>query len=334
MSDTTLGAALSSAPSATPDAPSAPRPSRRAATLAGVAAIGLWGSLALLSTSVRSLPPLQVLSSTFAIAALLGAARLARRGRGGLGALRQPLGGWLLGVGGLFGYHALYFYALSAAPPVQVSVISYLWPLLIVLLSAALPGGHLRRRHVAGALLGLAGVWTLVAAGGAVRMNTAHAPGYLAALGCALVWSTYSVLQRRFAEVPADAIAGPCAATAALGLAGHLALERTIVPTAGQALGLLALGLGPVGVAFFAWDHATKHGDVLQLGVLSYGAPILSTLLLCVAGHGEASSQLLAACALVTVGGLVSTAPAVIVGIGTRALSTFARRITRARPPR
>src|SRR5689334_24229616 len=34
---------------------------------------------------------------------------LFRSGRGGLGALRQPLGWWLVGVGGLFGYHALYF---------------------------------------------------------------------------------------------------------------------------------------------------------------------------------------------------------------------------------
>ncbi|WP_437807369.1 aromatic amino acid exporter YddG [Sorangium sp. So ce1078] len=324
MSDTTSPATSDAAPRAVPDAApravpdaapravpgatSSTRPSRRAATLAGVAAIGLWGSFALLSTSVSSLPPLQVLASTFAIAALLGAAQLARRGRGGLAALRQPLGAWIVGVGGLFGYHALYFYALTAAPPVQVSVISYLWPLLIVLLSAALPGGRLRLRHLVGALLGLAGVWTVLAAGGAVRPSAAHAIGYLAALGCALTWSTYSVLQRRFAEVPADAVAGPCAATAALGLAGHLAFERTVVPTAGQALGLLALGLGPVGVAFFAWDHATKHGDVPQLGALSYGAPVLSTLLLCLAGHAEASPQLLAACALVTAGGLVATA--------------------------
>ncbi|WP_434041758.1 MULTISPECIES: aromatic amino acid exporter YddG [Sorangium] len=296
------------------DTTSATRPSRRAATLAGVAAIGLWGSLALLSTSVSRLPPLQVLASTFAIAALLGLARVARRGGGGalraLRALRQPMGGLLLGVGGLFGYHALYFYALAAAPPVQVSLIAYLWPLLIVLLSAALPGGRLRRRHVAGALLGLAGVWTVLAAAGDVGLRAAHAPGYLAALGCALVWSTYSVVQRRFADVPADAVAGSCAATAALGLVGHLALERAVVPTAGEALGLLALGLGPVGAAFFAWDHATKHGDLPQLGVLSYGAPVLSTLLLCAAGRAEASPRLLAACALVAAGGLVATARA------------------------
>ncbi|WP_437670108.1 aromatic amino acid exporter YddG [Sorangium sp. So ce131] len=290
------------------DTTSATRSSRRAAALAGALAIALWGSLALLSTSVRRLPPLQVLASTFAVAALLGGARIARRGRGGLRALRQPLAGWLLGVGGLFGYHALYFYALSAAPPVQVSLIAYLWPLLIVLLSAALPGGRLRARHVVGSLLGLAGVWAVLTAGDTGSLSAAHAPGYLAALGCALLWSAYSVLQRRFAEVPAEALAGTCAATAALGLAGHLALERTVVPTAGEALGLLALGLGPLGAAFFAWDHATKHGDLPLLGVLSYAAPVLSTLLLCLAGRAEASPQLFAACALVTAGGLAATA--------------------------
>ena len=33
--------------------------------------------------------------------------------------LRQPLVVWLVGVGGLFGYHALYFLALRFAPPAE-----------------------------------------------------------------------------------------------------------------------------------------------------------------------------------------------------------------------
>ena len=32
-------------------------------------------------------------------------------------ALKQPLTAWVVGVGGLFGYHALYFLALRFAPP-------------------------------------------------------------------------------------------------------------------------------------------------------------------------------------------------------------------------
>ncbi|WP_239015180.1 EamA family transporter [Archangium violaceum] len=47
--------------------------------------------------------------------------------------LRQPAAVWLTGVGGLFGYHFLYFLALKTPPPVEANLINYLWPLLIVL---------------------------------------------------------------------------------------------------------------------------------------------------------------------------------------------------------
>ncbi len=55
-------------------------------------------------------------------------------------ALRQPWPVWLLGVGGLFGYHAAYFIALRNAPVVEAGLLNYLWPLLIVVFSAFLPG--------------------------------------------------------------------------------------------------------------------------------------------------------------------------------------------------
>ena len=45
------------------------------------------------------------------------------------------------------------------------------------------------------------------------------------------------------------------------------------------------MGAGPVGAAFLLWDHGTKHGDIALLGSLSYLAPLLSTLLLVLAGR-------------------------------------------------
>ena len=58
--------------------------------------------------------------------------------------LRLPLPVWALGVGGLFGYHFFYFMALRNAPPVEAGLIAYMWPLLIVIFSALLPGENLR----------------------------------------------------------------------------------------------------------------------------------------------------------------------------------------------
>jgi len=59
-----------------------------------------------LSRAASEVPPLQLTATSFAISAALGIIWLA--GQGQLIALRQPPLVWLHGVGGLFGFHALY----------------------------------------------------------------------------------------------------------------------------------------------------------------------------------------------------------------------------------
>ena len=175
--------------------------------------------------------------------------------------------------------------------------------LLIVLFSALLPGERLRWFHLLGALAGLTGCILLVTDGGRGSFRAEFALGYGFALACALTWSSYSVLSRRFAAVPTDVVGGFCAATAILAGLCHWSLETTIWPaTAGQWLAVLGLGLGPVGAAFYTWDYAVKHGDIRVLGALSYAAPLLSTGLLVAFGLGQAS-WILAAALVLIVGG-------------------------------
>ena len=245
----------------------------------------MWSTLATLATFCARIPPLELLALSFGIAFALCALVWAVRREDPRVHLRQPARAWLLGVGGLFGYHLLYFIALRLAPPVEANLINYLWPLLIVVFSALLPGERLRLWHVAGAAAGLAGTALLVTGGQALAVRAEHTPGYLAAADCAVTWAAYSVLSRRLGAVPTDAVGGSCLATSLLALALHLLLERTVVPTATEALALLAMGAGPVGGAFFAWDIGCKRGDLRALGALSYATPLLSTLLLVAAGR-------------------------------------------------
>lgn len=274
---------------------------RTRATLIGLAAIALWSTLALSTTLTGAVPPFQLTAMTFLVGGAIGLAGiLARPER--LGNLVQPWPVWLVGIGGLFGYHFFYFTALRNAPPAEAGLIAYLWPLLIVLMSAALPGERLRPSHVFGALTGFAGTAILLSGRG-TGFEPQYALGYAAAFVCALTWSTYSILSRRFAGVPSDAVAGFCLATALLAAICHLALEETIWPaSAGEWMAVAALGLGPVGLAFYAWDHAVKHGDIGLIGILSYGAPLFSTLILVAAGLAEPSLALAVACVLVTFG--------------------------------
>lgn len=275
------------------------------ATLIGTIAIWLWASLALFTTLTPSVPALQLTAMTFTLSALAAVAMWLLRGDGVVKHFRLPVAAWALGVGGLFGYHALYFLALKLAPPLEASLINYLWPLLIVLFSALLPGERLRWFHLAGAGCGLIGTVILIAGKGEIGFDWGYTAGYAAAFSCAFTWSGYSVLSRRFATVPTDAVGAFCAATALLSWIGHAAFETTSWPADLQEwAAVIALGLGPVGLAFFCWDHGMKRGDVRALGTMAYAAPLLSTLLLIVFGQGTLTLPVMLACALI-VGGAV-----------------------------
>ena len=286
---------------------SAERAATRRATAIGATAVLMWSTLALLTTLTGTVPPFQLVAMAFAIAFAIGLVWTAANGRSLLGALRQPAVVWLIGVGGLFGFHFFFFVALRLAPPVEANLINYTWPLLIVLLSGLLPGERLRWWHVAGALMGLAGATLLITGGGRLDLGAAYATGYAAASASALIWAGYSVLSRRLGAVPTDAVGGFCGATAVLALACHLAMETTVWPSDMVAwLAVLGLGLGPVGLAFFTWDYGVKRGDIRVLGAFAYGAPLLSTLLLLAFGRGEASWSVAVACMMIVGGALLA----------------------------
>jgi drug/metabolite transporter (DMT)-like permease len=279
------------------------------ATAIGVGAILLWAGLALFTVSARGLPPLELLALSFGVACAAGLGVLGARGRAGLAEMRQPAAPWLLAFCGLFFYHALYFFALSAAPPASASLVAYLWPLLIVLMSASLPGERLRARHVGGAILGLGGTAAIILgrSADAPALGPLGVVGYAAAFCCAVVWSGYSVLNRRYADVPSGMLVGVCGAVALAGALCHTVAEPTVWPNAGQGISIVLLGLGPTGLAFLAWDHATKHGRLPVLGALSYLASLVSTLLLILTGQATASATLIAAAALIIGGAVLAT---------------------------
>jgi drug/metabolite transporter (DMT)-like permease len=282
--------------------------SRTRATALGVVAILMWAILALLTAGTGQVPPFQLVAMSFAIAFLLAVGKWLWRRENPLIYLRLPLKVWLFGIAGLFGYHLFYFLALRNAPVIEASLIAYLWPLLIVLFSALLPDETLKWQHIAGALIGFAGAYLLVAKGATPSLDPAYMAGYLAAAACALIWSGYSVISRRFAALPTDTVGGFCGVTAALAFIAHLVFEKTVWPAnISQWLSLLGLGLGPVGAAFFFWDIGVKRGHIQVLGALSYLAPLLSSVILIAVGLAVGSWQILAACLLITGGAVVAS---------------------------
>ncbi|MBL9050284.1 MAG: EamA family transporter [Tabrizicola sp.] len=269
------------------------------ATAIGFSAVMMWSLLALFTIGSAPVPPLQLNALCFAIGGLIG---LVWTGRRGLEVLRGV--SWRVyafGTLGLFGYHFLYFTAFRLSPSAETGLIAYLWPLFIVLFSGLLPGEQLRPPHVIGALIAFAGAAVIVLA--REGEGTGSPLGLGLAFLCAVTWAGYSVISRRLGEVPTESVTVFCLATAILSAVAHLGMEQTVWPETplGWAA-VLALGIGPVGAAFFTWDIGMKRGDIQLLGVASYAAPLLSTLALIAAGIARPSWTIALAAVLIAGG--------------------------------
>lgn len=279
-------------------------------TFTGFIAILMWGFLAVFSTFTQTVPPFLLLFYCFSIAFLL---LLIKRLL-----LKQPL--WSLpaigvkqyavNVGGLFGFHFCYFMAIRYAPAVEVSLIGYLWPLLLGIFVAQ---QGTRLRACAGGIIGFAGSATLILGGSGstlpeetTAVSNTHYLGYLLAFICALVWSGYSwYLSKTDSSV--DDIGWVALVSALLAFVAHLMFETPQWQTDSiTVLNIVLLGLGPVGGAFYLWDIGMKRGNRTLLASLSFGTPVLSTLALYVFGLTLLSAWVVTAVAAILLGALVS----------------------------
>jgi len=206
----------------------------------------------------------------------------------------------LLGVYGLFGYHAALFAGLQNAPSVQANLLNYLWPLLIVVLAPILiRGTTLTLRHLLAALAGFTGAGLAILSG--TELVGGFAIGYVFALIAAFLWATYSLLSKRIA-FRTQAVGTFATVSGLLALGMHVLFEPTTAITATDWILLVAIGVGPMGASFYLWDYALKTGNPQRVGLIAFLTPLFSTTLLLVV-TGTPLSPLLAISA-----GLIFTA--------------------------
>ena len=265
--------------------------------LAALGAIVLWSSLASLATLIPNVPIFLKTGVGLLIGSVI-ALPLARFQIKQLAVKPKIL---LLGVYGLFGYHAALFIALSTSPSVQANLVNYLWPLLIVLLAPLFSKRvKLNLRVVIGGLMGFIGASLAILSGSS--SDGLFYSGYLFAFMAAIVWSTYSLATNRIGSFPTPAVGLFALVSGILSIAMHFVFETQVSLTSFDWMILVLLGLGPLGAAFYLWDYAIKRSNPQEIGLLSFLTPLLSTGFLLVI-TGQALSWLLAIAAALIVGG-------------------------------
>ena len=262
--------------------------------LAALGAVILWASLAALGSLLSDIPPFLLTGIGLLIGSLIS----------------LPVSGFqmrklivkprvlLLGVYGLFGYHAALFAALQNAPPVQVNLVNYLWPLLIVVLAPLFfPTARLTLRKASAAVAGFFGAGLAILSGS--QITGGFEVGYLYGLLAAVIWSTYSLGTKRIGDFPTAGVGLFGLVAGVLALVAHFAFEERVAIEPADWPLLVALGLGALGGAFYLWDYALKRGDAQRIGLIAFITPLLSTLALVVVTGSQPSAMLLMAAALI-----------------------------------
>ncbi len=248
----------------------------------GLFAIFCWGTLAAAAgKALEAAHPAWVLMGAFSAAAVVFA--LLPRFFGLGGESKSPDGktrwrGRLLGLWGIFFFHAFYFEAIRRAPIVEATLINYLWPLFIVLLAWLVLGEPFRPVIAVGTALGAAGA-ALVIGGQGVSFEAGHVSGYGLAIASALAWSSYTVLLRKWGGGRAYFLTASLWSVLASGLWLFLAGLPPPPPVASWGA-ILYLGAVAMGAAILAWERAVTGGPVAALGAVAYLTPFLSTFFL------------------------------------------------------
>ena len=296
-------------------------------------AIALWASLAVLGVSLSHVPPFLLTGVALLVGSLVALPLIWRKtsqDKTSLGTASGIASGFdwqqlkvapsalALGVYGLFGFHFLLFVALRHAPPVQANLVNYLWPLGIVVMAPLfIRGAQLTAMHLIAACAGFTGA-SIAIVGDKVLQNgwsgivqDGFAWGYIPALCSAFIWASYSLGTKRLFDT------GRGFSTAAIGVFGlvsgllsllcHVFMEASAVLTPRDWLLLIVMGLGPLGSAFYLWDAALKKGNALQIGILSYITPLVSTALLMVFTGKAFTASIAAATALIVGAALLAT---------------------------
>jgi len=277
--------------------------SPRAWTCVGAMAIPMWATWPAFALRAFEMPAFECLTVAFLVGWLVLAAIVpssedtAERGK--------STGSWLpaiacaIGLSGSNGFHIL---ATHHIPAAQANLISYLWPVMMVVFGAMLGLFRLRLRQVVGLVLGFAGAVVLMG-DGSLSMSPSG-------MGLALLsggsWALYCVFRLKWTQNAVNVLSRGCAVSTVLCGTLHIVWEPTIIPSMAALGAAAAVGILPLALGNFVWDEGLRRGDSQLLAVMAYATPLCSALLLATLGLAALTWSLLLGAVVIVIAGLLS----------------------------
>ena len=271
-------------------------------TAAGLAAILIWSSTAAIVVSAPGVDPFLYIGIGHIIGFGMFLLKWAGQRHNPWPELRRvPLWYLTAGLAGIAIHELTWVAALQQAPPMEATLIIYLWPLLVVVFTTLALGHRLGWQHGLGCACGLAGLIVMFMGRGVDFSAISLQAGHGIAAVCALSWALYSALAARCKQQGTNILGAIFLISGCLNLLywyGALGAPPAPAPS----LRVVTVSAVPLYGAYMLWDYAMKRGDSQLVGMTSFMTPVLSALCLVAIGAASLTPHLIGALVLVMLG--------------------------------
>jgi drug/metabolite transporter (DMT)-like permease len=272
-------------------------------TCVGALAIPLWATWPSLAIQTLAIPPFESLAIMFFFGWLVfnQLHRPDPADREWSSSKRSWLPAVVYGLA-LAGGDTCFILATHRIPAAQANLISYLWPVMIVVFGAVIGLFRLCLRQIIGLVLGFSAAVILLW-DGQVSLSVS---GIGLALLSGACWAAYCVFRLTWKQPVGNLLARGSAISAILCVLLHVLLEPTVIPRPGAFAATAVAGMLSMALGNYVWDEGFRRGDGHLLAVMAYATPLCSALFLASLGAALPTWNLLAGAVVIVLAGFLS----------------------------
>lgn len=261
----------------------------------------LWALSPLVISELQNIPTFQLSGIVFLIAFLFTCFRLTKRRE--WHKIKPSMLILIIGFIAILNNQAAYVYAVKLIPPEQAEIIYYLWPVFAMIISGIFLENPRKIVPIFSALLGLASIYILITNGkGFGEISIERMEGYFFALIASASWVLYSLFSRYNPDIPKEMNGIWCGMAAIPCFLINCYCEDMIIPTLYEWVLMLFIGIGILSFSLNMWTTGLRYGHFNTLSVMSYMTPLVSVLILMIAGKADFQSHVILSCQLVILG--------------------------------
>lgn len=204
---------------------------------------------------------------------------------GNLSAFKEnTLKDWLflsvLGLLGTYLYYLFLYLGYSKATGMEVLVVQYTWPILIVIFSIFILKEHLTLRKSMAIILGFSGVALVLTKGEFQNIDIKNGSVMALVAGGAACFALFSVLSKKIKKEPFSVVSIYFFVATIASFISMLSYSELALPSKLEVMPILLNGILVNGFSYVLWFLALKSTEASYLAPFVFIAPILSAFYL------------------------------------------------------